>query len=304
MLNYLRRFGLSEMTLFGDIPGLAAANTIRTPLQRMGPIAPEQNLKRGNRAYQSKRYEDALAAYRDYAAALPDVAQPHCLIGDALAALGHFEEAKLAYTRALENLDRPINVGEHVIVEKSVSDLMSGALYYNRGNVHATTGAHRNAVADFNQALLHGHIVKRDVLYNRGNSKFVLKMVAEAYQDFEAAWLDGKRSDAALAMGNCKVMMGEFEDALTRYLDGVTAEPEKGAKACLANSNRTNELLEALYGRDYRVSHDEFTVLVETDDLQGGVFPYTAIPGTLVTFPPAWSLRMAGKATRARRGLP
>ena len=142
LLNYLRRFGLSEMTLFGDIPGLAAANTIRTPLQRMGPIAPEQNLKRGNRAYQWKRYEDALVAYRDYAAALPDVAQPHCLMGDALAALGRFEEAKLTYTRALENLDRPIYVGEHVIVEKSVSDLMSGALYYNLGNVHATTGAH------------------------------------------------------------------------------------------------------------------------------------------------------------------
>ena len=31
--------------------------------------------------------------------------------GDALAALGRFEDANLAYTRAIENLDRPIYLG-------------------------------------------------------------------------------------------------------------------------------------------------------------------------------------------------
>ena len=131
----------------------------------------------------------------------------------------------------------------------------------------------------------------------------LLKMFAEAYQDFEAAWLDGKRSDAALAMGNCKVMMGEFEDALTRYLDGVTAEPEKGAKACLANSNRTNELLEALYGRDYRVSHDEFTVLVETDDLQRGVFPYTGNSGNTGNIPSGMVTAHGGKGYKGAKGF-
>lgn len=105
--NYLTRLGLSQWALFGDIPGLAAANSSRTPLQRSGPSTPEQHRDRGNRAYQAGRYDDALTAYEAYEAALPDVAQPHCLKGDALAALRRFEDAQTAYTTAIENLDRP-----------------------------------------------------------------------------------------------------------------------------------------------------------------------------------------------------
>ena len=77
--DYLKRLGLSHTGLFGDIPGLAAANSSRTPLQRSGPSTPEQHRDRGNRAYQAGRYDDALAAYEAYEAALPDVAQPLCL---------------------------------------------------------------------------------------------------------------------------------------------------------------------------------------------------------------------------------
>ena len=58
--DYLTRLGLSKTTLFGDIPGLAAANTARTPLQRTEPLTPEQHQDRGNRAYQAGRYDDAL----------------------------------------------------------------------------------------------------------------------------------------------------------------------------------------------------------------------------------------------------
>ena len=95
--DYLTRLGLSQTALFGDVPGLAAANTTRTQLQRTGPLTPEQHWDRGNRAYQAGRYDDALAAYESYAAALPDVAQPHCLMGDALAALGRYKDANLVW---------------------------------------------------------------------------------------------------------------------------------------------------------------------------------------------------------------
>ena len=146
-------------------------NTTRTRLQHTGSISPGQYLNRGNRAYQAGRYDDALEAYESYAAALPDVAQPHCLKGDALAALGRFEEANLAYTRALENLDQPVYLGGQVIVNQElIGNMMSRALYYNRGNVHAAADDHRAAVADFDAALLHGYSPKRDVLHNRGSS--------------------------------------------------------------------------------------------------------------------------------------
>ena len=96
LTEYAVGLGLSEEHLFRDIPGLARANTRRRPLRPN--LSFEQYRDYGNRAYQAARYEDALAHYRALAGALPDVAQPHCLIGDTLSALQRFQEAIDAYT--------------------------------------------------------------------------------------------------------------------------------------------------------------------------------------------------------------
>ena len=138
MWDYLTRLGLSEATLFADIPGLADANRASKQMQSTGPLTPSQHRDRGNRAFQAGRYEDALASYESYATVLSNVAQPYCLMGDTLSALGQFEEAGRAYTKALENLDRPIYVEGQVIVSpRHVGNIMSRTLYYNRGNTHA-----------------------------------------------------------------------------------------------------------------------------------------------------------------------
>ena len=301
--DYLTRLGLSETALFGDVPGLAAVNTTRTRLQHTGSISPGQYLNRGNRAYQAGRYDDALEAYESYAAALPDVAQPHCLKGDALAALGRFEEANLAYTRALETLDQPIYLGGQVIVNQElIGNMMSRALYYNRGNVHAAADDHRAAVADFDAALLHDYSPKRDVLHNRGSSKFALEMYAEAHQDFEAAWLEREGSDAALAMGNCKVMMGEFEEALQRYLNGTAAEPENSATQCRTNSDQARRLLEALNGHDYQVRRAGLIVFVETACVRES-FPFAGNRGNTGNIPSGMVTAHGGKGYKGAQGF-
>ena len=286
--NYLKRLGLSQTALFGDIPGLAAANTAGVPLHRTGPPAPEQHRDRGNRAYQAGRYDDALAAYESYGAALPNVAQPHCLKGDALAALRRFEEADLAYTTAIENLDRPVYLGGQVVGNQEfLGNTMRRALYYNRGNVRAAAGDHRRAVADFDIALQHGDGPKRDVLKNRGNSKFALQMFTDAYQDFEAAMLERRGSDAALAMGNCKVKMGEFEDALQRYLNGTDAEPEGSATHCRTNAEQVRRILEELDGHDFKVRLARAIVFVEVAHAWGQKlhFPFAGNQGNTGNIP-------------------
>ena len=280
--DYLNRLGVSRATLFADIPGLATANRRRTPLRRTEPLTPERYRGRGNRAYQAGRYEDALAAYEAYGLALPKVAQPYCLKGDALAALGRFEDANLAYTRAIENLDRPIYLGKEVILNQEViKPTMSRALYFNRGNVRAAANDHPGAVADFDIALQHDDHSSRDAMNNRGNSKFALQMFAEAYRDFEAAWLEREGSDAALAMGNCKVMSGEFEEALRRYLSGTAAEPERSAAHCRANAEQVGRIMETLNGRAYQTRVEGVTVFVETAHVQGkpSHFPFAGNQG-------------------------
>ena len=200
----------------------------------------------------------------------------------------------MAYTRAIENLDRPIDLGGQVIVNRElIGNMISRALYYNRGNVRAAISDHRGAMADFGTALQHGDDPKREVLHNRGNSKFELGMFAEAHEDFEAAWLERERSDAALAMGNCKVMMGAFKEALERFLNGSAVGPESSAPHCRANAEQIRQLLETLNGNDdYQMRRREgLIVFVETAGAEGR-FPFAGnrgntgnVPSGMVTAP-------------------
>ena len=300
--SYLERFGLSKNMLFGDVPGLATANAVNVPLRQTELIPWNEYLDAGHRAHKAQQYEDALAAYTSYAEALPNVAQPYCLMGDTLSALRRFEEARSAYTKAIENLDRPIYVGDGVVVGGEISDTMSRALYFNRGNVQAAVGEHHNAVADFDEALRRGYSPVRDVRYNQGNSYFQLGAFEEAHQDFEAAWSERKGSDAALAMGNCKVMMGQFEDGVSRYVDGTTSEPEQTARACLDSANQASGLAELLDGREYRVSRDGLNVFVEAACI-GGSFPFAGNTGNTGNIPSGMVTAHGGKGYKGAKGF-
>ena len=300
--SYLERFGLSKDMLFGDVPGLATANAVNMPLPQTELIPWNEYLDTGHRAYKAQQYKDALPAYTAYADALPNVAQPYCLMGDTLSALCRLEEARAAYTKAIENLDRPIYVGEGVVVGGEISDTMSRALYFNRGNVQAAVDEHHNAIADFDEALRRGYSPVRDVWYNRGSSCFQLGVFEEAYQDFEAAWSERKGSDAALAMGNCKVMMGKFEDAVGKYVDGITSEPEQTARACLEGANQAKGLAELLDGRKYRVRRDGRNVFVEAACI-GGSFAFAGNTGNTGNIPSGMVTAHGGKGYKGAKGF-
>ena len=310
---YLTRLGLSNTTLFGDIPGLAAVNAAHSPLQRAEPLTPEQHRDKGNRAYQAERYDDALAAYEAYEAALPDVAEPYCLKGDTLAALGRLADADLAYTKAIENLDHPIHLANGTVVNRELIDTMARTLYYNRGNAHAATGDHPGAVADFDLAIQHADGPKWDILHNRGNSKFALGKFVEAHKDFELAWLERQRSNAALAMGNCRVMTGEFESARQQYLKGTTSEPEGAAVHCRANAEQVLQILQALNGREFRIRRSGGFVLVEVHGwpsarsptvFRGSArFPFAGNTGNIGNIPSGMVTAHGGKGYKGGKGF-
>ena len=304
--RHLKQLGLSQTTLFCDIPGLAAANATSKPLQRKKTFKPEQYRDRGRRAYQAGRYDDALDAYESYAEAMPDVAQPHCLKGDLLAELGQFKEANLAYTKGIENLDRPIYLGEKAVVNhKLVSNLVRPTLYYNRGNVRAATGDYHGAVADFDVALQSGYHSKRNVLKNRGNSKFALQMFTEAYQDFRASSVEESGSDVSLAMGNCKTMMGNFKHALQRYLAGTGDKSERSAVHCGANAEQIHRILETLDGHDYQIQIRGILVFVETAHVreQSAPFPFAGNQGNTGNTPSGMITTHGGKGYEGLNGF-
>ncbi len=279
--RYLTRLGLSSTVLFGDIPGLAEANSTRTPLPR-STSTPEQHRHRGSRAYQTGRYEDALAAYDSYAASRPDVAEPHGLRGDALAAVGRFEDAERAYTSAIENQDHLVDLGDNTVVEpEPIRTMMMSRTYYNRGNVRAALGDHRGAVLDFDVAVRSGYEPKRDVLKNRGNSRLSLELFPDSHQDFEEAWFEEAGSDAALAMGNCKMMEGALEEALERYVRGSAHHPEGTAAHCRNNASQLSQLMEVINDCVFLARREDNIILIEIScaDIMPANFPFAGNQG-------------------------
>ena len=245
-------------------------------------LAPEQYRDLGNRAYQAVRYDDALAHYQAYAKALPDVAQPYCLIGDTLSALQRFQEAIDAYTQAIETIGQPIGVGPRVTLNwEAIGPRMLHTIYYNRGNAHAAIGSHTQAVTDYDSALEHGNQQRRNVLFNRGNSKYALERYEEAFADYEAAWSEREGSDAAHAMGNCKVLLGEFTEGLERYLEGVrVGEPKISAAHCRQHLGHLQRLLSALDDSGHEVRREGRVVYVQAVG-EHLAFPFVGIRGNV-----------------------
>lgn len=280
MTEHLKGLGLSEENLFRDVPGLARANARHSPLRTRLTFAPEQHRDLGNRAYQASRYEDALAHYEAYARAHPDAAQPFCLIGDTLSALQRFQEAIDAYTKAIAMVVQPINLDPAaILLRDAVAPFMLHTIYYNRGNAYAAAGDHTQAISDYDSAIEHGNQLIRNVVFNRGNSKYALEEFDRAFDDFEAAWSEREGSDAAHAMGNCKVLRGEFKEALERYSDGVrVGDPEISAAHCRQHVEYVQRLLDALDGSDHEVKREGHAVYVEATGTSA-MFPFVGNRG-------------------------
>ena len=317
MNNYLKQLGLSQKTLFTDIPGLAAMNSTSSPLTPFKEFTPEQHRERGNIAYQEGRLEDALEEYKSFQEASPKLlVQPYFLKGDVLASLERFDEAILCYTKAIEiiegNFHGSNNLGNKTIGNnlsnlsddnsvKSDDDqnhddsLNLSILYYNRGNLRAASGDHRRAIDDFESALSVENVrsINEDhklfcwhVLYNRGNSYFALRKYDKALQDFNESWSNNKNVNAALALGNCEVMVGEFQSAYKYYLTGMIFEAKESTAPCHQNGDQTRQILEMVGNNKPTIFQQENILFVELAHIQDNphYFPFTGNYGNTGNF--------------------
>lgn len=273
VVQSLLEMGLSGRALFRDVQGLAAMNGPKVPLARRLSTSQRYQKEAGDLAYQERRFDDALLAYQAFAASHPRVAEPHCLLGDTFAALRHHEEAVAAYTDALTYIETPIVVRRGVRVDgNQVGRPMLRSIYFNRGNAHAALGNHTAAVADFGEALrLDDSLGLRsgDAQYNRANSRFELGEHADAFEDFQAVEGRVHASDARLGMGNCRIMLGDFDLALECFEQGAR---EGGATSedCQRNATHTHEVLAVVDGREFEVVRHGLNLDVKLSGLSMG----------------------------------
>ena len=267
--EHLALLGVSEGQLFADVPGFAAANSARAPLPDKADPTPDQLRRRGNRLYQQQRYAEALAKYKAYTKTHPDDAEVHALMGDALAALQRYHEAIQAYSDAIGNVGQLIDAESQAVAAPAAGRIMLHTLYFNLGNACAAIGDHPGAIENFDEALRHSSPQWRDVLYNRGNSKFAVQLFDEAYEDFSDAKAQREGSDAALAMGNCKVMEEKFEEAIRAYSDGIARDPENAAAHCRSNMVELGRFLHTLDRQNYSLIRLGNMLRIDTREKSG-----------------------------------
>ena len=106
-------------------------------------------------------------------------------------------------------------------------------------------------------------------------------------------------------MGNCKVMMSEFEAAHRQYLEGTTAEPEGSADHCRANAEQVRRILETLNGHAFWTRLAGFVLFVEAAHVQGTPrhFPFAGNQGNTGNIPSGMITLHGGKGYEGAKGF-
>ncbi len=237
ILQHLHTMGVSEATLFADLPGLAIQNTVDRPYRPEKRRALEDLKADGLRAFHQGKHEKALEFFSAVRDARPDVAEPHWLMGNAHAVAGDQDKAIPCYTQAIERKDRVI-------------DFHLATYHYNRGNAHAVADDQDKAIADYDKVLnileqmtgqldgnhQHARTLARHARFNRANSHYRKQDFAAAFDDFKHCnenW--GNRSDTHLGMGNALLMQGRLRKAAGSYAEGQGLKPDTQSVHCKTN---------------------------------------------------------------------
>jgi len=165
--------------------------------------------------------KDALDAMQKAMELLPDDAEAHINLGNALKSQGRLEDAVVSYSRALE-------------IKPDFAEA-----HYNLGDVLRDLGRLDDAVASYRQALE----IKPDFVEAYGNLGWVLMAqgkLDDAVANYRRA-LEIKPNDAEahINLGNALRYSGKLDDALVSYLMAVELKPDfAGAHYNLGNAQR------------------------------------------------------------------
>ena len=212
IIEELERLGITERTLFKDLPGFAESHDYNKSLPR-GYGTPKYHLRKGNEALQRDDFKGAMADYNQVIELEPNFAEAYKKRGQAKSNLGDLNGAIADLDRAIELME--INIDKHPVgaiaeLDRAIElDPELAVAYYNRGNIKFSLGEHNGAIADYDRAIEH----KRDfaeAYNNRGNAKSNLGERRGAIADYDRA-IEHKR-DFAEAYNNRGIVKADDGD--------------------------------------------------------------------------------------------
>ena len=170
-------FGIESSSLFPDLPGYAARNGRKMPIQ--GFEQPAQHWHWGNRLLSENRPDEASGRYKEYLLRYPRDGAVWYAMGNALTTSNRNSEAIEAYTKAIELEGRTEAWGPSL----PLADLSH--VYFNRANVKAAVGDFIEAIDDYKLSVELGDA---DVIrFNWGNALVRFGMWRQAIEQYDRA---------------------------------------------------------------------------------------------------------------------
>ena len=260
----LASLDITQVSLFMDFVGFAKSVTMATSSEQEQD--PEHYLIQGNRFYQHRHYQEAIAAYDRSITLQPEVCESYFLRGNAKAATREYDKAIEDYESAISHKARPcFRSGANP--NGQANDLLP-AIFYNRANAKAELERFEEAVKDYTCA------IRRDTgfsesYYNRGNAYCELNRFDKAVQDYDDSIRRGSHH-AFFNKGNALVSLGKFDCAIQCYFQSEN----KGVNDAASRRNRiaSTQVLNRIRGRAYCLTRECDTgdysrcVVVKIDD--------------------------------------
>ena len=229
ILKELERLGVTERTLFKDLPGFAESHGHNRPLP-LGYGNAEYYLRKGNEALQRGDFEGAVVDYNRVIELEPDFAEASDHRG--IAKYDRVIELKPIFVEAYNNRgDAKSNLGK---LDEAMADLDRAigldpnfaVAYNNRGNIKSSLGSHKGAIADYDKAIKL-KLDDAEIYYKRGIAKSGLGNRRGAIADYDKAIkLDPNFAMAYYKRGIAKFGSGNRRGAIADYNRAIEIKPD------------------------------------------------------------------------------
>ena len=286
LVKDLNILDVNQSSLFMDLYGLSAAESVESHLSDEKLLEPKDYLRLGNQYYQQSNYSKAIKAYDKCIDQVSNACQPYFSRGNAKAASEDHHGAVSDYDKAIRYKDRPWHNFDPNTSKLCFHPFLF-MIYFNRGNSNAQLKNYEAALADYSKAieLVQDGQKQTSLYFNRANVKADMGRFQEAIEDYDEAIKLGS-GDAIFNKGNMFVVTARFDEALDCYMK---SPPQKMNNSSVEqNKNALNDVITMIAGRKYDFDNSgmPLQVIVQTANmnLKSTVFPFSGRVGNTGNF--------------------
>ena len=219
--NYIRgggwdidfeKSGYMPKKLSTNIPEITKNPPIQIQLQKVeGPLLTDEvkaELNEGNKLFQEKNYEAAIAAYQDILVKNPDITIVNLNIGNCYFELQKYDQAEEAYKKVLEK--DPKNAEALVLI----------------GNCYSNRGDNDKAMEWYSQVDFE-KIRDQTVLFNIGSKFYSQSKFDEAVKYYrQAIKIQPDFTDAIYQLGLTHLAMSQYKEAIAVFEEYLKYDPD------------------------------------------------------------------------------